>query len=91
MPRFAPLVKLATCRRLGARVILEGDSFAEAREAAVALAAREGFELIHGFNDPRVIAGQGTMALEILEDVPEAAPSCCCSAAATSTSRSSIA
>ena len=73
MPRFAPLVKLATCRRLGARVILEGDSFAEAREAATALAIREGLELIHGFNDPRVIAGQGTMALEILEDVPEAA------------------
>ena len=73
MPRFAPLVKLATCRRLGARVILEGDSFAEARETATALALREGLELIHGFNDPRVIAGQGTMALEILEDVPEAA------------------
>lgn len=73
MPRFAPLVKLATCRRLGARVILEGDSFAEAREAATTLATREGLELVHGFDDPRVIAGQGTMALEILEDVPEAA------------------
>jgi threonine dehydratase len=72
MPRFAPLVKLATCRRLGARVILKGDTFAEAREAASSLAAREGLELIHGFDDPRVIAGQGTMALEILEDVPEA-------------------
>jgi threonine dehydratase len=72
MPRFAPLVKLATCRRLGARVIQEGETFAEAREAAVGLAAREGLELIHGFDDPRVIAGQGTMALEILEEVPEA-------------------
>ena len=72
MPRFAPLVKLATCRRLGAHVILEGDTFAEARETAVRLAARDGLELIHGFDDPRVIAGQGTMALEILEDVPEA-------------------
>jgi threonine dehydratase len=72
MPQFAPLVKLATCRRLGARVILKGDTFAEAREAASSLAAREGLELIHGFDDPRVIAGQGTMALEILEDVPEA-------------------
>lgn len=72
MPRFAPLVKLATCRRLGARVILEGDTFADAREAAAALAARDGLELIHGFDDPRVIAGQGTMALEILEEVPEA-------------------
>jgi len=73
MPRFAPPVKVARCRRLGGRVILEGDTFAEARETALALAAREGLELIHGFDDPRVIAGQGTMALEILEDVPEAA------------------
>ena len=72
MPRFAPLVKLATCRRLGANVLLEGDTFADAREAAAGLAAREGLELIHGFDDPRVIAGQGTMALEILEEVPEA-------------------
>jgi len=73
MPRFAPPVKVAGCRRLGGRVILEGDSFAEARETALALAVREGLELIHGFDDPRVIAGQGTMALEIFEDVPEAA------------------
>jgi len=73
MPRFAPLVKVATCRRLGGRVILEGDSFADARERALELAAREGLRLVHGFDDPAVIAGQGTMALEIFEDVPEAA------------------
>lgn len=72
MPRFAPLVKVATCRRLGGRVILEGDSFADARERALELAAHEGLRLVHGFDDPDVIAGQGTMALEILEDVPEA-------------------
>ncbi|MFM7136499.1 MAG: threonine ammonia-lyase [Planctomycetota bacterium] len=72
MPRFAPLVKLATCRRLGANVILQGDTFADAREVAASIAARDGLELIHGFDDPRVIAGQGTMALEILEEVPEA-------------------
>jgi threonine dehydratase len=72
MPRFAPLVKVATCRRLGGRVILEGDSFADARDMAIDLAAREGLRLVHGFDDPDVIAGQGTMALEILEDVPEA-------------------
>jgi len=71
MPRFAPLVKVATCRRLGAKVILAGDSFADARERALELAAREGLRLIHGFDDPRVIAGQGTMALEIFEEVPE--------------------
>ena len=73
MPRFAPLVKVATCRRLGARVILEGETFDDARQGAAEIADRDGLDRIHGFDDPRVIAGQGTMALEILEDVPEAA------------------
>jgi threonine dehydratase len=72
MPRFAPLVKVATCRRLGARVILEGESFDDARRLAVEMAERDGLNLVHGFDDVRVIAGQGTMALEILEDVPDA-------------------
>jgi threonine dehydratase len=72
MPRFAPLVKVATCRRLGAKVILEGESFEDARARAVELAALDGLERIHGFDDPRVIAGQGTMALEVLADVPDA-------------------
>ncbi|MFM7108862.1 MAG: threonine ammonia-lyase [Planctomycetaceae bacterium] len=71
MPRFAPLVKVATCRRLGATVILEGDTFEDARKRAVEIAAAEGLERIHGYDDPRVIAGQGTVALEILEDVPD--------------------
>ena len=70
MPRFAPLVKVATCRRLGAEVILEGETFDDARRLALEIAARDGRERIHGFDDPRVIAGQGTMGLEILEDVP---------------------
>ena len=72
MPRFAPLVKVSTCRRLGATVILEGESFDDARRAAADLAAREGLHRIHGFDDPHVIAGQGTMALEILDEVPDA-------------------
>ena len=71
MPRFAPLVKVATCRRLGAEVILAGESFEDARTMAAEMAARDGLNLVHGFDDPRVIAGQGTMALEILEDVPD--------------------
>jgi len=71
MPRFAPLVKVATCRRLGARVILEGETFDDARRLAGELAVRDGLDRIHGFDDPRVIAGQGTMALEILADLPE--------------------
>ena len=72
MPRFAPLVKVATCRRLGARVILEGNTFDDARQLAVEIAARDGLTRVHGFDDARVIAGQGTMGLEILEDVPDA-------------------
>lgn len=72
MPRFAPLVKVATCRRLGAHVVLEGESFEDARCRALDMAASEGLNLVHGFDDARVIAGQGTMALEVLEDVPDA-------------------
>jgi len=72
MPRFAPLVKVATCRRLGANVILSGETFDDARKLAVEIADRDRLNRIHGFDDARVIAGQGTMALEILEDVPDA-------------------
>ena len=72
MPRFAPLVKVATCRRLGATVLLEGETFEDARRRAVTVAETEGLRLIHGFDDAEVIAGQGTMALEVLDDVPDA-------------------
>lgn len=71
MPVFAPLIKISTCRSLGARVILEGDSFQSATAYARNLGEEQGLEYIHGFNDPRIIAGQGTMALEILEQVPD--------------------
>lgn len=71
MPRFAPLVKSNTCRRLGANVVLHGASFLEAKDHARALAAERGFTYIHGYDDPAIIAGQGTMGLEILEQVPD--------------------
>ena len=71
MPRFAPLVKVATCRRLGDTVVLEGETFDDARKKAIEIAATAGLERIHGFDDPRVIAGQGTVALEILDEVPD--------------------
>ena len=71
MPQFAPLVKSNTCRKLGARVVLHGSSYAEAKEHALGLAAQEAFTYIHGYNDPAIIAGQGTMGLEIMEQVPE--------------------
>ena len=71
MPEFAPLIKIATCRRLGARVLLHGSDFAEARAEAERLVASEGLAYIHGFDDPDIIAGQGTLGLEILEQVPD--------------------
>ncbi|MFP5348411.1 MAG: threonine ammonia-lyase [Gammaproteobacteria bacterium] len=70
MPTYAPLIKVATCRRLGANVIVHGTSFVEARAHADELVKQRGYTYIHGFDDPAVIAGQGTMGLEILEQVP---------------------
>jgi threonine dehydratase len=71
MPKFAPLIKLATCRRLGANVVLHGETFREAVEHARELERQRGLTYIHGFNDPAIIAGQGTLGLEILEQVPD--------------------
>ena len=71
MPKFAPLVKVNTCRQLGAHIVLEGMTFEDARKKANDIAQQDGLSLIHGFNDPHIIAGQGTMALEILDDVPD--------------------
>jgi len=71
MPEFAPLIKITTCQRLGARVILHGGDFAEARAEADRIAEREGVAYVHGFDDPDIISGQGTLGLEILEQVPE--------------------
>ncbi len=72
MPRFAPLVKVARCRRFGATVVLHGDTFDEARGEADRLAAQQQLTFVHPFDDPHVIAGQGTLAFEILEQVPDA-------------------
>lgn len=71
MPAYAPLIKLSTCRRLGARVIVQGGSFAEARAVADRLVADRGLTYINGYDHPDVIAGQGTMGLEILRQVPD--------------------
>lgn len=71
MPRFAPLMKVRTCERMGARVLLQGQDIGEAREHATQFVEREGLTYINGFDDPAIIAGQGTLGLEILEQVPE--------------------
>jgi threonine dehydratase len=72
MPDYAPLIKVSTCRGLGARVVIAGRDFAEARARADALVETEGLTYIHGFDHPDIIAGQGTMALEIMEQVKKA-------------------
>jgi threonine dehydratase len=70
MPKFASLLKVTNCRHLGATIILHGADLGEARAEAEAIAAREGLTFIHPYDNPHVIAGQGTIALEILEQTP---------------------
>jgi threonine dehydratase len=72
MPEFAPLIKRANCKKLGARVILAGNTFAAARKVADEHAEREGLTYVHGYDDPAIIAGQGTLGLEVLDQVPDA-------------------
>ena len=55
----------------GARVVLIGDTLAQAATEAHRLAAAEKLVFVHPYDDPRIIAGQGTIALEMIEDVPE--------------------
>src|SRR5262245_53588446 len=70
MPRFAPLIKVSWARRYGAEVILAGTDFDEALAEAQRLQQKRGSLFIPAFNDPEVIAGQGTLGLEILEQLP---------------------
>lgn len=70
MPRGAPLVKIQNTENLGAEVILAGDTYDECFEVARKLAKKTGKILIHAFDDPQVIAGQGTVALELLHQMP---------------------
>ena len=71
MPKVAHLVKQACCRELGARVLIHGANIAEAKDLADELVAEEGLAYVHGFNDAAIIAGAGTVGLEVLEEVPD--------------------
>ena len=71
MPRWAPLIKVQNCRSFGATVMYHGESYDDARAAARGLAEQKALTYIPGFDDPDIIAGQGTLGLEILEDVPD--------------------
>lgn len=71
MPRFAPIMKVANCRRFGATVEQFGENVGDAKEHALAIGKAQGLRYIHGYDDAEIIAGQGTMGLEILEQVPD--------------------
>ncbi|MDU2064304.1 MAG: threonine ammonia-lyase [Sporomusaceae bacterium] len=71
MPKTAPLSKVNATRGYGAKVVLEGTVYDEAFAAAQRIQAENHLTFIHPFNDPQVIAGQGTIGLEILEDMPD--------------------
>ncbi|MGR4868435.1 threonine ammonia-lyase [Variovorax sp. LARHSF232] len=71
MPRFTPAVKIERTRSFGAEVVLHGDSLDAARQHAFELAQSRGLTFVHPYDDDAIIAGQGTLALEMLEAVPD--------------------
>ncbi|HEY2993793.1 MAG TPA: threonine ammonia-lyase [Methylomirabilota bacterium] len=71
MPTYAPLIKVTSARRYGADVILHGANYDEAYERAQSVAAERGAVFVHPFDDARVVAGQGTLGLELLEQLDE--------------------
>ncbi len=71
MPETTPIIKVASTRAHGARVVLSGSSYDEAYAEARRLEQAEGLTFVHPFDDPGVIAGQGTIGLEILDQVPD--------------------
>ncbi|NPV44780.1 MAG: threonine ammonia-lyase [Firmicutes bacterium] len=71
MPEGAPVTKVTATKGYGASVILWGQSYDDAYKKALEIQSQTGATFVHAFDDPDVIAGQGTIALEILEEIPE--------------------
>jgi threonine dehydratase len=71
MPRHTPAIKVVRTRNWGAEVVLHGETLAETEAHAQWLAERDGLVFVHPYDDPAVMAGQGTLALELLEDAPD--------------------
>ncbi|HEV2550915.1 MAG TPA: threonine ammonia-lyase [Stellaceae bacterium] len=71
MPEETPFTKVERTEGYGARILLRGAGLSEARHAADEIAKAEGLTLVHPYDDPRIIAGQGTLALELLADHPD--------------------
>ena len=70
MPTTTPLIKVNRTKALGAEVVLHGDVYDEACEEALRLAQEHGYTFIHPFDDPAVATGQGTIAMEIIKELP---------------------
>ncbi len=73
MPVGAPITKVEATQNYGARVVLYGDTYDDAYQHALSLQQAYGYTFIHGFDDPYTIAGQGTIGLEILAELPDVA------------------
>ena len=71
MPRFTPGVKIERTRGFGAEIVLHGDTLDEASNHALHLAQQQQLTFVHPYDDPDVVAGQGTVALEMLQEVPD--------------------
>ena len=71
MPTTTPMIKINAVKNRGAEVVLQGDSYSDAYAYALKLEQEQGLTFVHPFDDPYVIAGQGTIAMEILDAHPE--------------------
>jgi threonine dehydratase len=71
MPEGTPLVKVTNTRRFGARIFFRGSTLSDASDEVRRLESEEGLTVVHAFDDDRVIAGQGTVGLEVIEQVPD--------------------
>ena len=71
MPEWAPLIKVLSARRQGAEVVLHGDNYDEAHARAREIEGARRLVFVHPFDDLRVIAGQGTIGLELADQVPD--------------------
>ncbi len=68
---FAPIMKIENCKKYGATVIIHGENMGESRDLGLKMAREEGLLYVNGFDHPDILSGQGTMGLEILEQVPD--------------------
>ena len=71
MPVVAPIMKVENCKRYGANVVIHGADIGEARVLALKIGRKKGMQYVNGYDHPNILAGQGTMGLEILDQVPD--------------------